>query len=218
MLEVQKFLNEKIGNGFSSVAALSSLTNELGIKAKLYPDDNMVLLDYDMISSPKSHPIVIECRSLILRLSDFSVLSWKFNRFFNSGECPEYYTDFDLSRSVCLEKSDGSLIGIYFNDYTNRWEISTRGMARAEGEHVLGGTFRELALKTMGYATEEEFQTAIKLLPKHLTYVMELCSPLNRVVKKYDKPCMVLLTVSDSLSLRELPLGEIYSCQNAILT
>ena len=53
----------------------------------------------------------------------------------------EYYHDFDLSRSVIMEKADGSLVGVYHHN--GKWHISTRGMAFAEGEHVMGGTFRD---------------------------------------------------------------------------
>lgn len=194
-MQVQDYLSDKINSGFSVTAALKSLTDEFGISAKIYPDDDMVLLDYSQIDSPKSHPIVIECRSLILRVSDLSIVSRKFDRFFNANECPEHYTDFVLSRAKVLEKSDGSLIGMYHNGVTNRWEISTRGMAKAEGGHAFGGTFREKVLDAMG-VTEEQFQEKFDAnLIKGCTYIAEFCSPENRVVTKYSTPHMVLLGV-----------------------
>ena len=126
MLEVQKYLQTK---------TLENLTEELGIRCKVYEEENIVLLDYDQIESPKTHPIVRECRSLILALSDFSIVSRKFDRFFNHGEALEYYSDFSFENAVAFEKADGSLIGVYYNPFTNRWDISTRGMAKAEGSH-----------------------------------------------------------------------------------
>lgn len=198
MLNVQTFLLEK-HKTLSREASLEALS-EFGIKARLYPNDDLVLLDYSQIDSPKSHPIVIECRSLILKISDFSVVSRKFDRFFNAGECPEYYGDFVLSRAKVMEKADGSLCGIYYNDHTNQWEISTRGMAKADGPHMMGGTFRDKILSAMGL-TEEKFQAVFNSHDgtwRGNTFVMEFVSPENRIVTKYDTPHMVLLGVTHS--------------------
>lgn len=194
MLNVQKYLQDLINNGKSNVEAFEQLSAELGIKVKDYPEDGMVLLDYDQIASPKSHPIVIECRSLILHRDSFRVISRKFDRFFNYGECPEFYADFNFNSSVVMEKADGSLIGIYFHN--GRWEISTRGMAKAEGQHVLGGTFREKVVDAFGFSGEDEFQKYFAEFPSTNTYVFEYTSHENRIVTKYAKPEMVLLGVN----------------------
>ena len=111
MLNVQKFLLAQKEQGLSNAQAFEQLTEQFAIKVKHYEDERIVLLDYHMIDSPKMHPIVIECRSLILQFDTFGVVSRKFDRFFNYGEALEYYEDFDLPRSVIMEKADGSLIG-----------------------------------------------------------------------------------------------------------
>lgn len=189
MLKVQEYLKTN---------TLAQLTEELGIKAKVYEEDNLVLLDYDQINSPKMHPIVIECRSLILTLDTFDVVSRKFDRFFNLGEAPELYEDFDFENAVVMEKADGSLIGIYHNPHTSRWEISTRGMAKAEGEHMAGGVFRDKVLAAAGFVDEGEFQLyAFEKFSKTNTYVFEYCSPENRIVTKYDEPHLVLTAIRD---------------------
>ena len=189
MLKVQEYLKTN---------TLAQLTEELGIKAKVYEEDNLVLLDYDQINSPKTHPIVIECRSLILALDTFDVVSRKFDRFFNLGEAPELYEDFDFENAVVMEKADGSLIGIYHNPHTSRWEISTRGMAKAEGEHMAGGVFRDKVLAAAGFVDEGEFQLyAFEKFSKTNTYVFEYCSPENRIVTKYDEPHLVLTAIRD---------------------
>ncbi len=197
-LEVQKFLQNKVASGLTKLEAFQSLNTELGIKVKVYEDsqDRMVLLDYDQFESPKSHPVVIECRSLILCLDTFGLVSQKFNRFFNLGECPEFYKDFQFEGSYVMEKADGSLIGVY-----NRggvWQISTRGMAKAEGEHTIGGTFREKVLAAFGFHSEDAFQNFFneKLKPGN-TFVFEYTSPENRIVTKYEKAEMVLLGINN---------------------
>ena len=197
MLNVQNFLLQIVDFDGNSLSALEALKEEFGIKYRIYPEDRMVLLDYDQIESPKSHPIVIECRSLILSYPDFSnVVSRKFDRFFNYGECPEYYHDFDFKDSVVYEKADGSLIGVYFNFETGRWEISTRGMAKAEGPHLFYPTFRDCVLDTFGFQDEAHFQSVFNYVGNYYyTYVFECTGPKNKCVKRYDTPEMVCLGV-----------------------
>ena len=194
MLNVQKFLLAQKELGCTNTQAFESLTEQFAIKVKHYEDERIVLLDYHMIDSPKMHPIVIECRSLILQFDTFGVVSRKFDRFFNYGEALEYYPDFDPSRSVVMEKADGSLIGVYSCNGT--WHISTRGMAFAEGEHVLGGTFKDKVLDTFGLS-EDDFQSFFSAYNPRMTFVFEYTSPENRVVTRYEKPEMVLLGVND---------------------
>lgn len=194
MLNVQKFLIEQLDQGNTYTEAFEALNEQFAIKVKYYNEEGIVLLDYHMIDSPKLHPIVIECRSLILDFYTFEVVSRKFDRFFNYGEAADYYHDFDLSRSVIMEKADGSLIGVYHHN--GKWYISTRGMAFAEGEHAMGGTFREKVLEAFGMS-EDEFQSVFGIFNKSLTFVFEYTSPENRIVTKYEKPEMVLLSSND---------------------
>ena len=194
MLNVQKFLLAQKELGCTNAQAFESLIEQYAIKVKHYEDERIVLLDYHMIDSPKMHPIVIECRSLILQFDTFGVVSRKFDRFFNYGEALEYYHDFDPSRSVVMEKADGSLIGVY--SCNGKWHISTRGMAFAEGEHVLGGTFKDKVLDTFGLS-EDDFQSFFSAYNPRMTFVFEYTSPENRVVTRYENPEMVLLGVND---------------------
>lgn len=197
-LKVQKYLKDKVAKGLTNLEAFQSLNAELGIKIKVYdsPEDRMVLLDYDQNESPKTDPVVIECRSLILCLDTFELVSQKFNRFFNLGENPEYYSDFRFEGSFVMEKADGSLIGIY--NRKGLWQISTRGMAKAEGEHVTGGTFREKVLNAFGFQSEEAFQRFFnaKLNPRN-TFIFEYISPENRIVTPYSSSEMVLLCINN---------------------
>ena len=195
MLNVQKFLLAQKEQGLSNAQAFEQLTEQFAIKVKHYEDERIVLLDYHRIDSPKMNPVVIECRSLILQFDTFGVVSRKFDRFFNYGEAMEYYHDFDLSRSVIMEKADGSLIGVYHHN--GKWHISTRGMAFAEGEHVMGGTFREKVLDAFNIS-EEEFQQVFAGFPKDTTFVFEYTSPENRIVTKYEAPVMVLLSANNT--------------------
>lgn len=197
MLHTQRFLIDAVNAGGTATTALAQLTAELGIKVRDYPDDGIVLLDYNQIDSPKTHPVVVECRSLILNRDTFSVVSRKMDRFFNLGEAAEHYHDFSFDGAIAYEKADGSLIGVYHNPITERWEISTRGMAKAEGEHAMGGTFRERVLAAFGFTEEKQFQLFGQMfLIEDYTYVFEYTGPENRVVTPYEKTEMVLLAVT----------------------
>ena len=95
-----------------------------------------------------------------------------------------------------MEKADGSLIGVYYNPKTDRWEISTRGMAKAEGEHLFGGTWRQKVQEAFGFKDEDDFQTRCDdIFRRSSTYIFEYCSPENRIVTKYDESHMVLTGV-----------------------
>ena len=43
-----------------------SLESEFGIQVKEYPEEGLYVFNYSQIESPKMHPIVMECRGLIL--------------------------------------------------------------------------------------------------------------------------------------------------------
>lgn len=85
---------------------LEKLQEELHIVVSDYPD--RVVLNYSQIASPKLDPIVRECRALILRKSDWSIMSRSFDRFFNYGE-DQNSDSFDITKATCAEKMDGCL-------------------------------------------------------------------------------------------------------------
>lgn len=191
-MKVQEYLRAKS----DPLQALATLKEELGIRYKVYEEDGIAILDYDQIESPKTHPIVIECRSLILSYPEFNVVSRKYDRFFNYGEAPDLYSDFSFDDAIVMEKADGSLIGVYYNQKTGRWEVSTRGMAKAEGEHLFGGTWRQKVQEAFGFKDEADFQKRCDdIFWRTSTYIFEYCSPENRIVTKYDEAHMVLTGV-----------------------
>lgn len=175
MMKVQEYLKEH---------GLQALVDGYSIKAK--EQGNLVALNYDQIDSPKADPITRECRGLILDMRDWSVVSRSFDRFFNWGEsgCPE---GVDLYHGKVYEKIDGSLIKLYY--YEGEWHISTRGTVVADGPVGMFGdiTFQDLVVKASPVDTLEEFK---ELCEKHLypenTYILEITSQENRVVKRYE--------------------------------
>lgn len=157
--------------------------DELGIKVKKYED--RVLLDYDQINSPKTHPLVMRCRGVILTPDFKQVICRPFDRFFNLGEAPETQAYLDMTKAVAYDKVDGSLIKIYH--YNGKWEIATRGTAFAESNvNGFDMTFRDLVLKAMNCSEEEFQEKANDYLFKVITYLFEVTSFENRVVTNYQ--------------------------------
>jgi T4 RnlA family RNA ligase len=164
---------------------VARLTTDFGIKVKPYHEEGLIVLNYDQIESPKTHPIVMECRSLIIDRY-YNVVSRSFDRFFNYGEAPETQAHIDWSKAVCYEKVDGSLIKIY--NYEGYWYVATRGTAFAES--TVNGfpiTFKELVCNALNCTTYEALQKVCnnELDPAY-TYIFEVTSTENRVVKVYE--------------------------------
>jgi len=99
MLETQKFLN-KFG-----LDAISQ--PPLNILVKRRPDfPNLVHFTYSQLESPKAHPVVLECRGLILDEADnWNVVAYPFRRFANYGE--EWANPIDWSTARVQDKLDG---------------------------------------------------------------------------------------------------------------
>ena len=195
-MQVQKFLREH---------GLDKLESEFAIKVKKY-DEGLIVLNYNQIDSPKSHPIVVECRALILD-HDFNVVSRSFDRFFNLGEVPESQSHIDMGQAVLHEKVDGSLIRIYF--WNDKWRIATRGMAFAESSmNGFDTTFRDLVLKALAL-TEEEFQYECDhTLNMGVTYICEITSVENRCVKAYTGYTLHYLAARDNETFEFLDATE----------
>lgn len=194
MLSVTEYLKDH---------SFADLSDEFGIRVKEY-DSGLVTLNYSQIESPKFHPIVDECRGLIVDKETLRVVSKSFNRFYNAGEGDHNKIEnINLDDYIVYEKADGSIIKIYC--HKGRWEISTRGTAYAESANAITGkSFRDMVLDCLGY-TEEEFQTfADGMFHNKFTYVFEFISPFNRIVTPYQKDEMVLLGIIHNTENLEL--------------
>lgn len=159
------------------------LEEQIGIKAKSH-EDGRVILNYSQIDSPKKEEKVRECRGLVLDSSTGELIARGFRRFFNWGECPEEMEKFNWADCYCNTKEDGSFILVYF--WNESWHINSRASFGDAEVNDSGYTWRELFLET-GVNPEE-------LNPAY-SYVFELCSPYNQVVRQYYRPLAFLLAV-----------------------
>lgn len=184
MLKIQEYL---IKNG------VDKLEEEFGIIVKRYEYFNVY--NYSQTESPKMNPIVQECRGLILaNNTTYDVLCRGFDRFFNNGEADTFVEN--IEDYTILEKYDGSLIQIWYNPYSRKWQASTRGTAYAESETPYGRTFNEIVEGCFELGVHGHFNG----MPANKTFIFEVIGPENRVVKAYDKPSLVLLGIRENLN------------------
>lgn len=189
MLKVQEYLSNN---------SLERLEEEFRIKHHRHPHHpNLVGLIYTD-SSPKTHPIVTECRGLVLDDRYWDVVARPFDRFFdlNSND------NIDWNKASCVEKLDGSLIILYY--YKGQWYAKTSG---AFGFQEISSNF---TISWQSYF--------FNILPKYftflseLTYCFELCSPYNTVVQRHYTSSAKLIgarTTDGKWDLSDRTLDEI---------
>lgn len=194
--EVQK-LHQECNTRESFLDELS----KLGVKMRDYPEHQMMLLDYDQIECVKNHPVVNECRGLLMGY-DGKIIRKGFTRFYNFGE--NGVDTFDFGNSIAFEKADGSLMFVYWCEPTNRWEIGTRGTAFAEGPNEWHGTFRGFMLHAMG-RTEEQFQHDCVGFDRRVTRLYEAVGPDNRIVTPYETNHLIALSYVSIVDGSEVP-------------
>lgn len=187
MFEVQKYLRD--GN------TLEDLTNDLGIKVAKHETKPLIILNYDQIDSPKTHPIVRECRGLILEDSSWDIVARSFERFFNWGEVADEMPLFNFDKFHAEHKEDGSLSMVY--NYKGEWMVSTRGSFAELPMQFQEFTWREAMCNALGLNDLSELDK--KLDPK-ISHVCEFTSLYNKVVRTYNKPQMFLLSAFDGHS------------------
>jgi hypothetical protein len=196
MLKIQEYL---IKHG------LAKAIKEFNLKTRIY--NTKILLKYDQLSSPTlmAKREVQECRGLVLEKDTWKVMSMSFTKFFNSEEGNAHKIDWNTAH--ILEKLDGSLIHVYFDWTTNQWFAGTTGTAEGEGEvnNKMGTTFNQLFWDTL----KEKYGLEANKLTKGNTYVFELTTPFNIVVKPHGESSASLLTVRNLDTLKEVSFDEL---------
>jgi len=178
MLAVQEYLKTH---------TLEDLKNEFSIKVTEHPIKNLILLNYNQIESPKLHPITKNCRGLCLNKQDYSLVSRGFERFYNLNECVEDTNKFDWNDCIIQSKEDGTFLNVFY--YQGDWMVCTRG------------SFGNIPFYDGGPSPSDLFDGAIDDLTTEMdmskTYIFELCSRHNKIVRDYPTPILYLLSMFD---------------------
>jgi hypothetical protein len=128
---------------------------------------------------------VKECRGIVLEKDSWKLISKPFLRFFNLGENLEETQAFDWTDFSCTSKEDGSLIIVYH--YDGEWHVNTSGSFGLGEVQFSDKTWRELFWGTANIDQD--------LLFESYSYIFELCTPFNKVVRQYPESKVFLLSV-----------------------
>lgn len=180
MTPLQKYI---LVNGIDSL-------KELGINVYLHPTLPLNGFKYNQIESPKTHEVVKWSRGTVLERDTWKLVAQPFKRFFNYGEGGEDdIKAFDWSQCTAMTKEDGSLIIVYF--YSGEWHVNTSGsFGLMNYDQLKSETWRDLFWRTFNSLGGKK-----EKLQKGLTYIMELCTLENKVVRHYKVPSLFLLSV-----------------------
>jgi hypothetical protein len=196
MLAIQNYL---IKHG------LEKTLKDFNLKNRVY--EKKILLKYDQLSSPTlmAMPEMQDSRGIILELGTWKVLSLAFRKFFNSEEGNAHKIDWNTAR--VLEKLDGTLIQLYWDEYKGKWFAGTTGTAEGEGEvnNKNGTTFNDLFFQTVS----EKYGLDLDELDKGYCFVFELTTPYNIVVKPHGESSASLLTARELSTLEEISYEEL---------
>lgn len=157
---------------------------EKGIYCYRHPHLPLVGFKYDQIEANKSCPIVREARGIVLEDRSWALVAKGFNRFYNLGEFQEELKNFNWNDFSCNTKEDGSLILLHH--YNGEWHVNTSGSFGLGNVNRTEKTWRDLFWETSKLQTYN--------LNTNRTYVFELCTPHNKIVRMY-RPSVFLLSV-----------------------
>lgn len=176
------------------------VNNELGV----------VVFNYRPLS-PKSSPIVRECRGLILELDTWDVVCKPIGAFFEPSESgyKSVADQFDWSSAKAMHKIDGALVCMYH--YKGQWHCSTRFSAdgsldvRSPNSSDRKITWRQLVEETLMHNGTSWAEFTSKLNPD-ISYVFELVTPDNRVVVLYSTSHLYLVAAVNRKTLKEVDI------------
>lgn len=177
-LSVQKYLRDHNMD-------FEQLKSTYGIGYVFHESDRRVILNYSQIDSKKDCKLVEETRGLVLDRITGQVIARAFNRFYNWGEISRIDKQFDFNNCTATHKEDGSIILVYW--YNGQFHVNTRG-SFGTGEVCEGMTWRNLF--NLAFDNKK-----LDKLDRDHTYVFELCSRYNKVVRDYPEPKVYLLSV-----------------------
>lgn len=204
MTHIQRFLDGK--TPAEAIAALE----EYGLRAvQGKRHENLYSLRYDIITADRGHPLVRECRGIVLdSANNWAVVARPFDRFFNFGDA--LADPIDLSTAKAYKKLDGSLMILYY--YDGEWHVASSGTPDASGPLSSDGPYATFA--DLFWATfEEEGYSLPGGLWEEYTFIFEMTTPYNRVVVPHAEKKLTLLGVrhrdGTELSLESPELKEV---------
>lgn len=196
-LEIQKYLR--------SGKTLIDLTLEYNIKyftSSEHP--SLVVFDYTTLS-PKTEPIVRECRGLVLEIDSWDLVSKSMNAFSykNDNVFNDVVDNFDWTTAKAYPKYDGCLVNLYY--YKGEWITGTRfsvdGLCNVASAYKSESdiSWRDLFIQCLEFVNIN-FNSFVSSLNQNYCYSFELCSIINRNIVIYENKFVKLLAIYDILN------------------
>jgi hypothetical protein len=214
--------------------SFGDLAREHGVYASFSKSGHKFSLNYDQIEAKESNPLAQQCRGLILSSVDgkpyawnptpdgklsrddikpgpTKILAYPMNRFFNHGQGAAADIDWSDPKLAVLEKLDGTLCIVYWDEFVNKWCVATRSVPEADllmdnGIYTFRTLFEKAFVDTTGY----EFDVFTRYLAKECTYCFELTTPYNRIVVEYKTNGVALLAIRNLVTLNEIATDHPY--------
>ena len=149
-----------------------------------------------------SNPIVQEARGIIIDLDNLEVACWPFRKFGNYNE--SYADKIDWNTARVQDKIDGSIIKLWWNRMTGKWQFSTNGTINAGtalANQMTQETFLDVIRKADHY---NEIILRLPIFNKDYTFIFELVSPETQVVVKYPKQHLYHIGTRCNISGQEM--------------
>lgn len=189
---------------------LQNLYQRYDIQHFINHDLGVVVFNYRPLS-PKSSPIVRECRGLILELDTWDVVCKPIEAFFEPTESgyKAVANQFDWTSAKAMQKIDGALVCLYY--YKGQWRCSTRfspdgsAIVRSPNHSGRDVTWRQLIEETLINNGTNWTEFTNKLTPD-ISYVFELVTPDNRVIVLYPTSHLYLVAAVNRKTLKEIDI------------
>lgn len=202
MLAIEKFIEENEN--------WKELIQQAPYFLKIDEDEDYALIKYDMINSDFTQEMVDECRGIIIDKHTNKAHALSFKKFFNIQE--ELHADIDWKTARVQEKVDGSKILYWYNEYKNKWQVSTSGTldaykAKVNDSGITFGQLFDTALLNSinaGITDFEKLHIFDEMLGKQYCYTFELVSPESRIVVPYKKTELYFIGVRNIVDFKEL--------------
>lgn len=209
--------------------SLKNLEINHGVDARRSNDNSKFSLNYNQFSSLPGNEIAELCRGVVLRpkskssmialasddwqdviLGECYYLARTMKRFYNHGESYAANIDYQCPNLHIMDKLDGTMTALYFDDIKNDWFVATRSVPEANlpFEEFTKMTFSDLFWK--GYANSISETKDTSFLDKNVTYIFELTSAYNKIVVSYDEPKVTIISLVETSSGKEI---DVYSEQ-----
>ncbi len=188
---------------FDSGKTLNDIKNEYGISYNVF--NNLVILNYSQIDSPKTNPLVRMCRGIVIEKNTWNIVHYPFYRFYNFEEITEENKKFNWDNAVATTKIDGSIFGIF--NYNDNWYVSSR--FQIGGLNTPNGiiTYYDIFKKAIYPLNDDEF---FSVLDKKLDYTFEIVSPYNKIITPYSEANLYITCIRDKTNnFKEISLKDI---------